>query len=271
VNRLLGRHHPMIRRLRALRRDPSKRRTDGVFLAEGIHLAQEAIDSAAPVELVVVSPALSATEEGSLLLQAVEQLGLNWVETSDAVLESLQDAHTPQPVLMLVQRPEWPIEAGMTRSDPTALIAVAHGVQDPGNFGAIVRTAHAAGATACFACGESADPFHPRAVRASMGSIFRLPVIATDIDDLMGLLKERNILTLGADVSGEVDYHRCDLTRPAAIFFGREGQGLPLEVLSDLDRRVRIPMRAGVDSLSVGAAAAVVLFHAALQRLDSKK
>lgn len=264
----LGRHHPAIRRLRALRRDPALRRSESVFLAEGPHLAEEALAGrAGGVELAVVSPRLVEREAGLRLRAKIEAAGIECLETADAVLDALQDASAPQPVLLVVRRPDWPPESGLTATrSPPPLVVVLHGVQDPGNLGAILRSADAAGATAAFVCGDAADPFHPRAVRASMGAIFHLPVHAAEISELRATLGERSIAALAVDAAGSLDYSACDLRRPVALFFGREGSGLPPELLDDLTERVRVPMRPGVESLSVGAAAAVVLFEAARQR-----
>ena len=265
--RPLGRQHPTIRRLRVLRRDPARRHAESVLVAEGIHLAQEALSaSEAAIELVVVSPRLARTEEGRELLAAVEQSEVRCFETSDTVLQSLQDSRSAQPILTLVRRPQWPPDLGLALRQKKALIGVAHGIQDPGNLGSLFRTLHAAGGTACFVDDAAADPFHARAVRASMGSILRLPVRVEPTGDLLPRLRECGIALVGAASSGEVEYQRCDITRAVAVFFGGEGRGLPPELLAELDETIRVPLHAGVESLSVGAAAAVVLFEAARQR-----
>jgi TrmH family RNA methyltransferase len=268
VARTLGRQHPTIRRLRALRHDPALRREQGVFLAEGVHLAQEALRSAADIELVVFSKRLSERDEGRALLRAVAQRRLSCAEADVALLDSIQDARSPQPILMLVRRPAWPPDAGLGAPGPTPLAVVAVGIQDPGNLGSVLRTADAAGATACFVAEGSADPFHPRAVRATMGSIFRMPVCVDSRPGLVERLRARGLRLIGTDTMHGVAYHRCDLAGPAAVFFGAEGAGLSPSVRSELDECIQIPMRDGVDSLSVGAAAAVVLFEAARQRSD---
>jgi len=267
VFRVLGRQHPTIRRLRVLRRDPARRRAESVLVAEGIHLAQEALaTSRASVELVVLSPELGRTEEGRRLIAALRQSEVRCFETSDSVIQSLQDARSAQPILAVVRRPRWPPDSGLETAQPGALLAVAHGIQDPGNLGSLVRTLHAAGGTACFVDPGCADPFHPRAVRAGMGSMLRLPVLSEPTADLLPRLRERGIALLGADAAGEQEYQDCDLARSVAIFFGGEGRGLPPELLAELDETVRVPLQSGVDSLSVGAAAAVLLFEAARQR-----
>jgi TrmH family RNA methyltransferase len=146
------------------------------------------------------------------------------------------------------------------------LIVVAHGVQDPGNLGSLLRTADAAGAAAFFLTGEAADLTHPRALRATMGSIFRLPAAPAPSDRIVEALRRRGFRTVGSSPSSPVAYHVERWTGPLALFLGGEGGGLPVELLSRLDASVGIPMRRGVESLSVGAAAAVLLFEAARQR-----
>lgn len=264
----IGRHHPLVRRLRALRRDGQLRKAESVLVAEGIHLVREALRHRAVLECVVVSPKLQRHEDGKALLREVADHRAPCHEVADSVLESIQDARSPQPVLALVRRPVWPDAAGFTPDGTPSLLVAACGLQDPGNLGTLLRTADAAAAGTCFVCGDSADVFHPRAVRATMGSIFRLPVLRAEPRELLGRLRARGIAALGADPSGGTDYRDSDLTRPVALFFGSEAAGLPRELLKSLDERLHIPLRAGVDSLSVAAAAAVLLFEAARQRRD---
>jgi TrmH family RNA methyltransferase len=256
----------VIRRVRELRRDGASRCRESVFVAEGLHLAEEALAAGAAIELVLFAPRLRSGAQGARLLERLEAAGLECLETSDAVLDSLQDARSPQPVLVVARLSEWGPEAQPAPDGTPPLVVVAHAIQDPGNLGALVRTADAAGATAFVVCGESADPLHPRAVRATMGSIFRLPPGRREPDELLAGLREREVRTVGADLRGSTDLGGLDLSGPVAIFFGREAEGLPAGLRQRLDSTVRIPMRPGVESLSVGAAAAVILFEAARQR-----
>lgn len=268
---MLGRHHPTARRLRALRRDPALREAESVFLAEGLHLAQEALAAAAGIELAVVSGRLARDEQGLRVLGQLRHRGLPLLETSEETLAGLQDARSPQPILLLVRRPQWSFEVALTHGAAPPLVVLGHGLQDPGNLGSLMRTADAAAATGLFATGTGADVFHPRAVRASMGSIFRLPALEAELEDLFQRLGERGVATIGADPQGTTDYRNCDYRRPLALLFGSEGAGLTGELLGRVEQRVRIPMRPGVESLSVGAAAAVLLYEAARQREGSER
>ena len=262
----LGKQHPTLRRVRDLRRDPRLRREQGVFVAEGLHLAEEALASRASIELVLYSERLTEHDAGRALLDRIVAADLERAEVADTVLAALQDARSPQPVLTLARRRDTTLEACLSAVGPHPLFVVAHGIQDPGNLGGLWRTADAAGAAALFVTGESADPYHPRTVRATMGSVFRLAAVATDVEAATAAFRRAGLTTLATTPSASTDYHAATFTSGCAVYFGGEGAGLPGPVLAAMDACVRIPMRGGVESLSVGAAAAVVLFEAAHQR-----
>ncbi len=264
---MLGRAHPTIRRLRALRRDPRQREAEGVFLAEGTHLAEEALRAGAPVELALVSLGLDRTVEGRHLRARLASSGTHVEETSDDVLDSLQDARSPQPVLLLVRRATVGLANVLDEGRPGApLLVVAHGVQDPGNLGGILRTADAAGATGFVATGHGADLFHPRTIRATMGSIYRIPCATADVEAVLAALPHRGVIAVATEADRGVPFDLHDFRVPTALLFGNEGGGLGEEIAERCQASVRIPMRPGVESLSVGAAAAVLLFEAARQR-----
>ena len=237
-----------------------------MLIAEGIHLAEEVLASGAFAELAVVSPRLERLAGGAELKRQIGRAGIPIEEATDEALEAVQDARSPQPVVMLVRRPAFSWETVWSHRPGPCLMVVAHALQDPGNLGSLVRSADAAGATALVACGDGADLYHPRTVRASMGSLLRLPATQAPLEDLLARLRSHEIDALGTDATSGTPFHEADLTRPLALFFGTEGRGLPRDLSDRLDGLLRIPMRPEVDSLSVGAAAAVVLFEAARQR-----
>ncbi len=263
---VLGRDHPLVRRLRRLRRDRGFRDAEGILVAEGVHLAQEALRAKADVEFAVVSPSIDRVAEGRDLRAQLVASGFEPHVVSDELLETLQDARSPQPVLLVVRHPRIGMAAVLAGRSGTPLIVVAHGIQDPGNLGAIARTADASSATGLLATGNGADLFHPRTVRATMGSIFRLPAAHADLDSAIEHLRRRAIRIVGADRDASRPLDGCDLRLPVALVLGSEGAGVADSVLRRLDEVVRIPMRPEVESLSVGAAAAVLLYEAVRQR-----
>ena len=263
---MISRTHPLVKRLRALRSDRDLRDREGVILGEGLHLAAEALASGVPVEMALASPRLLDGAEGRALRERLARAEVPLHEASDGTLEALSDARSPQPVIVLVRRRPHALAEVVRGTGRPPLVVVACGVQDPGNLGAIVRIAEASGATGVVASPGSADLFHPRAVRASAGSIFRMPALEAGVDDVLREAAAASLALVGADPRAGASYHAIDWTRPTALFVGAEGAGLPSAVAGRLDARVAIAMRPPVESLSVGAAAAVLLFEAARQR-----
>lgn len=263
---MLGRNHPLVRRLRALRRDAALRRAEEVLVAEGVHLTREAFAARAAVERIVVSPALERREEGRRLLAAARECGVPVDQVAERLMESLQDARSPQPVLSVVRWRQPSAESVLRDVAGDGLVVVAHGVQDPGNLGSLLRTADAAGAAALLVAEAGADLSHPRTVRATMGSVFRLPAAAAAAPEILSALRLRGFRTVGSSPSAPTRYDAEAWTGRLALFLGGEGAGLPAALLQGLDGSVSIPMREGVESLSVGAAAAVLLFEAARRR-----
>jgi TrmH family RNA methyltransferase len=257
---MLGRHHPLLKRIRGLRRDPDRRRIENVVLAEGAHLAREALRSEVSIELAVVSSRLTANEEGRILRRDLIDRGIELHEAPDDLLESLQDARGAQPVVCLVEVPRHRFEDCLRASRSAGLAVIAHGIQDPGNLGGILRTAHAAGAGALMAVEDGADLTHPRTVRAAMGSTFRLPNCRVGLAALETALREEGFGTVGTAPRAESRYDEIQYQTPVALFLGNEGSGLPRDLLDRMDVVTTIPMQSDVESLSVGAAAAVLLF-----------
>jgi TrmH family RNA methyltransferase len=148
-----------------------------------------------------------------------------------------------------------------------ALIAIACGVQDPGNVGAIVRVAEAAGATGVIAAEHAADPFGWKALRGSMGSALRLPIaIETDAHAVIASLKSHRCMVAAAVPRGGALMYDAPLRGPVALLVGSEGAGLSCDLLAQADARITIPMAPGVESLNTAVSAAVLLYEAARQR-----
>jgi TrmH family RNA methyltransferase len=263
---VISRHHALARRLRALRRDPALRAQEGVLVAEGIHLAGEALRSQAKIEEGVIAPRLLATPEGREIAGLLRDAGVPIHEATDAAIDTLQDARSPQPVVLLVRREAHTLAEVFDPGRGVPMVVVACGIQDPGNLGALMRTAEAAGGTGFIATSGSADLGHPRTVRATMGSIFRLPSVEAADGEAVEAAASRGIVRVGTAARDGAPYDRFDWNRPIAVFLGSEGAGLPGSIIAKLDAIVTIPMRAEVESLSVGAAGAVLLFEAARAR-----
>ncbi|MBP7998547.1 MAG: RNA methyltransferase [Chloroflexi bacterium] len=149
--------------------------------------------------------------------------------------------------------------------NPT-LVAVLEGVEKPGNLGGILRTADAAGVSAILVCGEGTDIYNPNAIRASLGAIFTVPVIAAAAPTLRTWLQEQNLTLIATTPAATRPYTATDLRRPVAILMGSEAEGLSSEWLAAAAEQVQIPMCGTVDSLNVSVATALLLYEAVRQR-----
>jgi TrmH family RNA methyltransferase len=225
---------------------------------------EEALSAGIALEEVALSPRVAATAAGRRLAARLRGAGTRVREVDESVLASLSELETSPGMMALARRPLFEED---TLYGGTPLIAVAMGIQNPGNLGGLLRTAEAAGATGLYLTDGSADPLSWKALRGSMGSALRFPHVRGRPRDVLRRLRERGVRTIAATTAPDaVAYHRTDLFGAVAFLFGPEGSGLPDDVVAVADLQVRIPMQPPVESLNVGVAAAVLLYEAARQR-----
>jgi RNA methyltransferase, TrmH family len=182
---------------------------------------------------------------------------------TDKAAKALSDTVTPVGLVAVCRVPEVEL-ADVLQAGPR-LVLVAVETSEPGNAGTLIRIADAMGADAVVLAGDSVDPYNGKCLRASAGSIFALPVLeAPELPALMAALRQAGLTILATALDGELLLPAADLTAPTAWMFGSEAHGLPHDVASHADARVRIPMRGGAESLNVAAAAAICLYQSAL-------
>ena len=253
-----------VKRARALERDRSIREREAVYIAWGRHLAQEAVRTLAPLRQAFAGPHLLESREGRDVLRGLSGAGVPVLRVTTRILEAIVEGSGDQGILLLCARPEH-TPSRLLHSAVSLVLAV-HGVQDPGNLGSILRSAWALGAAGVITLPGCADPFGSRAVRAAMGAQFVLPIAAADTGEFLALARAARLQLVAADPDGPVAPHHADLTLPTILLLGSEGGGLPAELLDAAQRRVRIPMAHGVESMNVHAAAVAILYEAARQR-----
>jgi TrmH family RNA methyltransferase len=200
------------------------------------------------------------------LVEAARAAGTPVTEVSAAVLAAMAETVTPQGVLGVAPLLDVGLDVALAGSP--RLVAVLDQVNDPGNAGTVLRTADAAGADAVILAGDSVDPYNGKAVRASAGSLFHLPVVrGADLPAALEAARQAGLTVLAADGAGEADLDELaetgGLAAPTAWLFGNEAWGLPDTVGALADVRVRIPISARAESLNLAAAAAVCLFASA--------
>jgi TrmH family RNA methyltransferase len=196
----------------------------------------------------------------------LEQIG-HKVETYLVPAKLFHEAVTtdsPQGVAALVHRKESTLEDALG-SQP-ALVVVAAGLQDPGNLGTLLRSAEAFGAGGVVVTEGTVSVYNPKTVRATAGSIFRLPVVTAKLADLIPQLREKQIKLYATSSHKGTPLHEAPLHEPCALFIGNEGAGLPGDVMAKMDATLAIPQARPVESLNAGVAASIILYEAARQR-----
>jgi TrmH family RNA methyltransferase len=262
-NPITSNDNTVIKYLRSLS-DPKHRKKEQVFLIEGVKMVEEAVRDKTGVKMVVASPALFR-HHGMSALKPAEAGSIDILWISDKLMDWVSDSKTPQPMIAVVRMKEH--TADELFAHRSKLIVIVHQLQDPGNLGTIIRTAEAVGAAGIALTPNTVDPFSAKAVRASMGSILRLPVVRVgELEAFVKICKKTVFQTVATVVTGEKSPFDIDLTKPTVVILGREGAGLPQDITADVDLRVRIPMAETIDSLNVATSAAVVLYEALRQR-----
>lgn len=237
----------------------------GVMLAEGVRLVWDAVRAGLEVVEAAVSPKLTDID----LRDALAERAGSFLDVSDALLARLSALDTPQGVAVLLRRPEFE-ERALLGDVLSPLVVAAAGLRDPGNVGAVLRSAEAAGATGCLTLRGGADPFRDKAVRGSMGSVFRLPVThGMTAAEAIAFARRQRLQIVVADGGGDRAHTAADLRRPTLLVVGAEAAGVASEWLEAADAHVRIPLRAPVESLNAAVAAGVLLFEAQRQRAEA--
>lgn len=269
------------------------RRLTGLYAIEGTRLVERALRAGTPPEAILIAERLAGSDDPRLraLFAGLRGAGCRVTVAPDELLIELTEGRDLGLMLGLVRLPDpTPLAEIMRRGRPACLpssdshqggdddqeggyedqegghigpplLLAAVDIVDPGNVGALLRTAHAAGAAALLVAGTS-DPFHPRAVRTSRGSIFKLPVIAYDTaTGLLADLHQHGVIAAAAASAGGTPLPEITWpTGPIAVLMGNEAEGLLPAIAAAVDYQVTIPMAAGVDSYSVNAAAAILMY-----------
>jgi TrmH family RNA methyltransferase len=250
--------------LKELRR-LARQRTGGCVPVEGYRLVRRALDAGALLRALYSAPELFLGAGEWEVVGRVRALGIPVHQVGGAAFASVVSQGRPDGLLALVE--STPIDLERLTLPTAPLVLVAEGVERPGNLGAIIRTACAAGAAAVVACDPQTDPFHPRAITASVGAVFQLPIAVGRSRDAVRWLRGHDVEIVVTSPESGTRLWQADLAGPVALVVGSEKRGVTDVWRRAADQRVTIPMPgAAMDSLNVGAAAAVALFEAVRQR-----
>lgn len=235
-----------------------------LFLAEGPQAVREAAAHPARIAELYYTPA--AAERRAGIVEAARAGGAALVPTTDEVVASLSDTVHPQGMVAVCRFLDEPVEEVLAHS-PRLVVLLAH-VRDPGNVGSVIRAADAAGADAVLVSDESVDVYNPKAVRATVGSLFHLPIaLGVPVDAAAAQCRRAGLRVLAADGTGPLDLDdEADsgaLSAPTCWMFGNEAWGLPEDLRSLADATVRVPIHGKAESLNLSTAAAVCLYASA--------
>jgi TrmH family RNA methyltransferase len=259
--------NPRFKALRSLRLRKYRQR-EGLFLIEGIRIVEEALTGGAPVETLVYAPELLVSQRARALLECIDPA--RHLVLSGELFRTLSQRDDPQGIAATVriQDPalsELPLEKDL-------LVIVAYQLRDPGNLGTIIRTADAAGATGVVVVEPSVDIYDPQAVRATMGSLFALPIVRlADGAVLLRWFEEIRatglpLLAVASSARGAQLHYEADYRRPLALLVGSERHGLPQPIRESADIQVRLPMSGRATSLNVAAATSALVYEIVRQR-----
>jgi TrmH family RNA methyltransferase len=263
LSRLSSRQHPIVRAFRRLAAE--SRAADGVLL-DGAHLIREALGARVHLRTVLVSARYLADApplDRTLPAMAAAS-GAAVHETTQTVIEAASPVRTTSGIVAIAEWDAAPL--AVTFAPPPAMTIGLVDVQDPGNVGAVVRSADALGATGVLALDRTAHPGGWKALRGSMGSTFRLPVARGGSAEAIAAARGAGLRVMAAVADRATPLTHIDFSFPTLVLLGNEGSGLDAVTAACADERLTVPMRTGVDSLNVAVTAALVLYEARRQR-----
>ena len=235
------------------------RESDGLFLAEGPQACREAALAGKVKELYLTQEAFDRYAE---IVTAIEESGAEITICTEAVIEQFSSTVSPQGMTAVVKM--WDQDPTKIFTRNTKLVVALTAVRDPGNAGSVIRVADAAGAQGVVMSNDSVDLFNPKVVRASVGSLFHLPIsIGQELTETIALARAAGMQVLAADANGVSLYGGVDLVKPTLWVFGNEAWGIPPEVLALVDEVVSIPIYGQAESLNLATASAVCLYASA--------
>jgi TrmH family RNA methyltransferase len=255
---ITSRQHPLVKEFRELARGAGP-----LMLLDGWHLLTEAAAAKISVDRIAICGPLTTKEK--VVVDRLRRAGARVVEVSGGVLNALSPVNSPTGVVASAHIPS--LASASLLEPPPALVMAGIGLQDPGNAGAIIRSAAAAGATGVVLDELSADPWGWKALRASMGSAFHLPVVRSRaIEKLIVDWRRAGVQIVATVPRGATPMYQIDFRKPTALLIGGEGAGLTDAIMASADHRASIPMQSPIESLNAAVAAAVLLYEAQRQR-----
>jgi TrmH family RNA methyltransferase len=257
-------HNPYIKELFQLKEKSRIRKKTQTFLIEGLREISLAITGGYTIKTILVDfSKINQIEIENLLTSSKSEIEV--IQISNNVYKKLATRETTEGILAVANSKNLSLES-IEFNIESPLILVAEAPEKPGNIGALLRTADAAGIDAVFIANPKTDLYNPNIIRSSVGCLFTTTIATGTTSEIISFLKERNINIYGAALTASVEYQTVDFKKPSAIVVGTEATGLTNEWLRNTTKNIIIPMRGAIDSMNVSVSAAIILFEAVRQR-----
>ena len=252
--------NPIVKDIKALM-NKKAREESGAFIAEGLKLVIDAVELGWVIRTLIYAKAAKGKPLVEKVAAKTVASGGLVLEVSEKVMSSIVRRDNPQMVAGVFEQRWKPLSA--IRPEQGETYVALDRVRDPGNLGTIIRTADAVGASGVILVGDCTDPFAVETVRATMGSVFALPVSQASVSEFLAWRKAADVQIVATHLAGSVDYRTVDYRKkPTVLLMGNEQSGLPEDLASKADQRVRIPQQGRADSLNLAIATAVMLYEA---------
>lgn len=251
--------NPLAKQVRQLA-ERKYRKRQGAFLVEGIQPTWRAVEAGWTIDTFIVAPELLAGTPAAVMVAEQEHAGTRVARLTTELFERLCDRDGPAGLAAIVRTPQ----RDLTDLDvtPGAMFTVLHEISNPGNLGTIIRTVDAVEGDGIILVGNTTDPWSPTAVKASMGSLFTVPVVySPDLETFFSWAQDHDVTTVATSGRANVDHWDAEFPTPIALLMGSERKGLPESALTGAAQEIRIPMGGTAESLNVGVAASILLYE----------
>lgn len=248
--------------------DAKHRKETGLFLAEGLKAVGQAFDSGSEVQTVLYSSELLISDYGWQLVQHFHNVKVKTLEVSSTVFENLARKDKPQGIAAVIKQ-KWNAILDF-HCPPKGLLVALNSIQNPGNLGTILRTCDAVGAKGLFLLDFSTDPYDPASVKASMGSIFTIPLVKCESADFLNWVSHNHIPIVGTSDKATQSCFTYQFPSPCVVLMGSEREGLPAILMENTQEMLGIPMEGSADSLNLSVATGIILYQAYLSHHSTR-
>ncbi len=259
--------NPLVKRMRLLA-ERKHRRREGAFVVEGIQPVWRAVEAGWQIETLIVAPELLGSSPAIQMIAEQEAQGIRVARMHPQLFLRLSDREGPPGLAAIVRAGAHSLAELTVR--PGSVFVALNEIGNPGNLGTIIRTVDAVGGAGVILIGDTTDPFAPTSVKASMGSLFAVDVAhVPDAGDFFGWARANRVEVVATSGRADSDHWGTRYPPPLAVLLGSEGEGLPEQLLSRSDKRIRIPMTGTAESLNLAVAAAVMLYEVRREQIGS--